>query len=89
MPAPESKNQNASTADNSASTPTILGSKKSAGSTVFVVKHDVLGTHPRSGFESLKPKLKGETVTREELGEACDIDRLISLGAIEPLIAAA
>lgn len=71
------------------SAPTIITSKKSSGPSTFRVKHDVLGVHPREGFPDLQPKLKGETVTKEELGPYCDIDRLINLGAVEPLIAVA
>jgi hypothetical protein len=59
--------------------PAVLTSRKSAGPSIFVVKHDVLGLVPA-------PKEKGAHVRREQLGDDANIHRLIDLGAIEPLI---
>lgn len=60
--------------------------KTKRADTVFVVQCGILGTHPRPEMPLLAPKINGEDVTAEELGPDCDIDRLISIGAIRPKI---
>jgi|SRR6185437_6331615 len=65
----------------------VLTEKKTRPSKVYVVLSDCLGTHQRPDAPELMAKYRGDHVTTEELGPHCDVERLLRLRAITPLIA--
>jgi hypothetical protein len=56
--------------------------------TRFTVRNEMIGIHTRpDGTARAEPPRRGELVTREEIGHVgADLDRLVGLRAIEPLV---
>ena len=60
---------------------------RTSGPRTFIVECSLLGTHSRPSMPHLRPKVRGEEVTDEELDVGQErLDQLVAIGAIRPLV---